>query len=413
MVLEPLVGSSVPFITLFPVILVATVIGGIVPGLIATIVGLIATWYVVIGTPFEFELLSIGEITEFALFLVSAILMVLVASAMRGALERLETAQERLYAALQASHTGTWRWDIQRDLIEWDPAMLSVFGLDAAQVPRNLTDVLNLVHPDDRDYVSRVTDMAIKNRATAEHEFRTILPDGTEHWIYDRSRIFSDPEGRPAYMIGASLDITDRKHAEERQLLLLHELNHRVKNTLATVQSLAQQTLRRSVNPGAFQTNFIARLMALSATHDILTRKLWEGASIDEILGAELQPYGGIDQNRIRAAGEAVQLKPQQALSLGMVFHELATNAAKYGSLSTPRGSVRVSWTVTQPEPGENRLTIRWLEQGGPVVRKPEHRGFGTRLIERSIAHELGGQVQMDFVPSGLDCLLQIPLTNP
>jgi two-component sensor histidine kinase len=149
----------------------------------------------------------------------------------------------------------------------------------------------------------------------------------------------------------------------------------------------------------------------LSATHNILTQKLWESAPVGEILAAELQPYGGIDQQRIQADGDVVQLKPQQALSLGMAFHELATNAAKYGALSSPQGSIKISWAVSQDEPEARQLAIRWREQGGPAVKEPGRQGFGTRLIDRSIVHELGGVVEMNFAPTGLECSFRVPLS--
>src|SRR3712207_6833526 len=144
---------------------------------------------------------------------------------------------------------------------------------------------------------------------SADYEFRPLQSDGSERWIHNRSRVVFDRDGRSLYMVGACVDITERKRAEQRQTLLLHELNHRVKNTLATMQSLAMQTLRGSPGPEAFQTNFMARLMALSATHDVLTQRLWESATLDEVLSAELKPHGGIDQQRIKAEGASVQLK--------------------------------------------------------------------------------------------------------
>jgi PAS domain S-box-containing protein len=330
---------------------------------------------------------------------------------MRRALERLETAQEKLFAALDASGTGTWRWDIQRDLIEWDPAMTKVFGLDAIQPPRKSADFFELVHPEDRRNASLAINDAVKKGIPAEYEFRPLESGGPERWIHNRSRVSYDGDGKPLYMVGACVDITERKRAEQRQTLLLHELNHRVKNTLATMQSLAMQTLRGSPSPEAFQTNFMARLMALSATHDVLTQKLWESATLDEVLIAELKPHGGIDQQRIKVKGASVQLKPQQALSLGMALHELATNAAKYGALSSPQGSVEISWSVSQGRDGGRELAIRWLEQGGPEVGPPERKGFGTRLIERSIVHELGGGIETKYAPTGVESLFRVPLS--
>lgn len=411
MLLGNVVGSTAPFVTMFPAVLLATVAGGLWPGLLALALSIIAAWYFFIQPYFSFSPLSPYEIANFILYGFGALLIVIAGDSMRNAVERLETAQEKLLAALGASRTGTWRWDVQKDAIEWDPAMTKVFGLDPADAPRKAEAFFALIHPDDRELARQVIAQAISRGTTAEYEFRAILPDLSERWIYDRSRAVLDGEGRPLYMIGACLDITERKLAEERQTLLVHELNHRVKNTLATVQSLALQTLRGSADSAAFQDNFIARLMALSATHDILTQKLWESASIHEILAAELRPHGGIDQQRIRVEGEIVQLKPKQAVSLGMAFHELATNAVKYGALSTPKGCIRIQWSVEeQAEAGTRHLAIRWSEHGGPPVVPPQHQGFGTRLIDRSIGHELGGTAEIEFAPAGIECLLTVPL---
>ncbi|MXQ11501.1 HWE histidine kinase domain-containing protein [Microvirga makkahensis] len=412
-VLTPVIGSTTPFITMFPAVLLAAVIGGFWPGLLATGLSILATWYFFFTPNWGFGALSASDVTSIVLFMVGALLMALVATSMRRAVERLEEAQEKLLAALDASSTGTWRWDIQRNIVEWDPAMVNVFGLGVQKMPRNVEEFSALIHPDDRDCARSVIEDALRTGRTVEYEFRALLPGGEERWIYDRSRIIYDAEKRPHYMIGACLDITGRKRSEERQALLIHELNHRVKNTLATVQSLAIQTIRSSPNPEAFQSNFMARLMALSATHDLLTQTYWESTSLHDVLEAELRPHGGIDQQRIRARGESVRLKPQQALSLGMACHELATNAIKYGALSASLGHLSIDWTVDTLGNGSRELLIHWREQGGPPVAKPKRRGFGTRLIDRSIAHELGGAVEMNYASAGLECLIRIPLGDP
>jgi PAS domain S-box-containing protein len=198
-------------------------------------------------------------------------------------------------------------------------------------------------------------------------------------------------------------DVTDRIRAEVQQKLLLDELNHRVKNTLATVQSIAAQTLRNNPEPAAFREAFEARLMALSATHDLLTASNWRGAKLRDVLAVEFQPYG---VERYEFDGPDVALTATEALVLGLLFHELATNAAKYGALSCADGCVRVRWTV---EPGPN-LVFTWNEEGGPKVAPPTRRGFGSRLIERSLKGEIGGDAMLDFREDGLLCKITLPL---
>nr|WP_279306677.1 HWE histidine kinase domain-containing protein [Microvirga solisilvae] len=404
--LTPAIGHSVPFITMFPAVLLAAVIGGFWPGLLAVGLSIVAAWYFFLSGSLGFSPISAADATGILFFTVGALLMVLAATSMRRALDNLKEAQEKLLAALDASGTGTWRWDIQKDIVEWDPAMVNVFGQGFRNMPRNVGEFVAFIHPDDRERAQRVIEDSIKSGSTIEYEFRALLPDGEERWIYDRSRPVYDAERKPLYMIGACLDITARKKAEERQTLLINELNHRVKNTLATVQSLAFQTMRSSRSPEAFQDNFMARLMALSATHDLLTQSYWESTFLSDVLEAELRPHGGVDQKRITTQGEPVKLKPQQALSLGLAFHELATNAVKYGALSTSQGRILIAWRQAD----NTDLVIQWQEQGGPSVGKPERQGFGTRLIDRSIAHELGGSVDMNYAPSGVECRIRIPM---
>ncbi|MBO9560860.1 MAG: PAS domain-containing protein [Caulobacter sp.] len=213
-----------------------------------------------------------------------------------------------------------------------------------------------------------------------------------------------EPDGSVSGVFVEGFDITDQVQAQDQQRLLLDELNHRVKNTLATVQAISQQTLRGAADPAAFAKAFEARLLALSQTHNALTDGVWSGAGLRHILDLELQPYG---PERVTLDGPDVHLPARMALSLGMVFHELATNAAKYGALSK-NGRLSVSWR--QEEEG---LAFTWRETGGPAVFAPTRRGFGSRLIERSVASELRGRIELDYRPEGLVCAFWVPMTGP
>jgi two-component sensor histidine kinase len=206
-----------------------------------------------------------------------------------------------------------------------------------------------------------------------------------------------------------AFEITERRLWEERQRLLINELNHRVKNTLATVQSLAVQSFRdMGAMHGPNFTAFQERLFALARAHDILTRDNWEGAELREVVGEVTEPYCRQSSGRCEIDGPRVRLTPSMALALSMAVHELATNAAKYGALSLPTGQVSISWTVT---PGELRhLVLSWRERGGPPVAPPTRKGFGTRLIERSLAQELSGEVDLAYVPTGVVCTIKAPL---
>jgi len=182
-----------------------------------------------------------------------------------------------------------------------------------------------------------------------------------------------------------------------------------VKNTLATVHSIMMQTLRHSSSLEGFEKTFEARLMALSQTHNLLTHTRWRGADLHDLLAAEAAPFHDAQGSRLCPVGPAVHLAPKAVVALGLAFHELTTNAVKYGALSVAGGRIHIVWSVDRS--GETpRLLIRWTEVGGPPVEPPRRRGFGSRLIERGLSYDLGGHVGLHFRPAGLECIMDIPL---
>jgi two-component system CheB/CheR fusion protein len=205
------------------------------------------------------------------------------------------------------------------------------------------------------------------------------------------------------------VDVSARRHADDQRTVLLQELNHRVKNTLATVQAIALQTFRYTDTREAFRETFLERLMALSKTHNLLTASNWEGASLRALLLSELAPYQVGNPPRFIVEGQDTQLDAPVALALGLALHELATNAVKYGALSVPAGRVAIRWEI---DASADRLGLRWMETGGPDVEKPTRRGMGLRVIEGGLMHELGGRSRIDFDPSGVQCLIDIPMTG-
>lgn len=222
------------------------------------------------------------------------------------------------------------------------------------------------------------------------------------NFIYQPIR---DGSGKVAGIFVQGHDVTDTVTAADRQKLMIDELNHRVKNTLATVQSIAVQTARSHADPKTFAEGFQARLLALSHTHDLLTRSHWEGADLRAILEHETEAHG---PHRISLNGAPVALGAAAALSLGMIFHELATNAAKYGALCVPDGRVLIDWGVAdQTRP---MLHLTWREIGGPAVTPPTRRGFGSRLIERNVRHDLAGEVKLEYATSGFTAEFMVPL---
>jgi two-component sensor histidine kinase len=202
-------------------------------------------------------------------------------------------------------------------------------------------------------------------------------------------------------------DITERKAEEETRRLLVDELNHRVKNTLAIVQSIARQTLSQAQNTEDFGASFTGRIQALAGAHNILTASSWQAAGLERLVREQLI-LGGVSKERFSCSGPKVSLFPQAAVTLALVLHELGTNARKYGALSIPSGIVKLNWEVDGAEPAVN---LRWQEEGGPPVVAPTRRGFGSLMIERSLKG-VGGEVDLRFDPGGLSCAIRLPLRS-
>jgi two-component sensor histidine kinase len=198
----------------------------------------------------------------------------------------------------------------------------------------------------------------------------------------------------------------------ERRTFLLRELDHRVKNTLASVQSIASQTLRTAPSSAAFAESFEARLMALSRAHEMLTKQAWGRADLHDILATAFEPFGGLEGPRFTVRGPAMDISPETAVALHMTLHELVVNAAKYGALSAPTGHVVVDWAI-EDAGSKRELVLRWIERGGPTIsHTPEREGFGSRLIKRGLARDLGGSATMAFEPEGLSFTLRAPLST-
>jgi two-component sensor histidine kinase len=214
-------------------------------------------------------------------------------------------------------------------------------------------------------------------------------------------------------------DATDRHLAEERQQLLIRELHHRVKNTLATVQAIVGSTARTAPSVDAFYEAFVGRIMSLAHTHSVLTEATWQTASLRTLLESELRPYGdpagaalpaGAAQPRVTLDGPDVALASEIAVPIGMAIHELTTNAAKYGAFSTRTGRLAVVWSVEPDDAGRRRLRFAWRESGGPPVLRPTRQGFGSRLLQRVLTAQVQAEVAIDYDPKGLSLVMIAPL---
>lgn len=234
--------------------------------------------------------------------------------------------------------------------------------------------------------------------------------DGSEFWAVVFISPVRDEDGVIVQYFASFVDLTKLKEDEAKAKLLIGELNHRVKNTLSTVQSIVWQAMRTASGPKVVQEAIESRLFALSRSHDLLTRENWESAGLLDIVRDALEPFGADGRaERIVIKGENIRFSPKSALALGIVFNELATNAVKYGALSNDSGSILIEWTQ-ESMADAGRLLLHWLEKGGPPVTTPSRTGFGSRVIERGVTHELEGTVDLDFRPNGLACTMTIPI---
>lgn len=233
--------------------------------------------------------------------------------------------------------------------------------------------------------------------------------DGGDFWATVFISPVHDPAGEIVQYFASFADVTKHKQASMQSKMLIDELNHRVKNTLATVQSIVFQALRTaSAEPQSIHEAIESRLLALSRSHDLLTRENWKSAGLRDIIDDALEPFTASGSGRVVLHGGNVRFAPKAALALGIAFNELATNAAKYGALSVDAGTVDINWTLKTTS-SDRRLMLVWREKGGPAVVTPTRKGFGTRVIERGLAHELEGEASLDYRKDGLVVTLEIP----
>jgi PAS domain S-box-containing protein len=300
--------------------------------------------------------------------------------------------------------------DLEGRVTGWNEGARRILGYEAAEILGQSCEVW--FPPEDRASGVPMQEMCrALEHGRAENERWHLRRDDSRFWASGLMMPLFAGHEQPRGFLNILRDHTKARAEEERRTLLLAELNHRVKNTLATVQSIAAQTVRNTGTPGSFRAAFESRLMALARSHDMLTRTGWDGALLSDIVEQTLQPHDGVS-GRVVVSGPPVRLAPNAVITLNLAFQELATNAAKYGALSAPEGRVEVTWTLRRPRKKEPIVEIVWRERGGPPVRPPERRGFGSRLLERGLTQEFGGTVRLDFAPKGVECRICLPLTG-
>ncbi len=316
--------------------------------------------------------------------------------------------KKRHVLALEAASIASWVWDLTSNTIECDSLLPQMLGLAPTDRLRS-RELFRAI--DRRDLGQSI--QSLRNALDSDGEYSgeyRVRGSQPERWLAARGRVLDyDASGRPTLVFGVNFDITATKTAEQKQKLLLREINHRVKNTLATVQAMATQTLRYTTEPRDFLDAFNGRLQSLGLAHGLLSDMEWGGIDLKEIVRRQVMPFTQSSAPRIHTSGPAVSLTPDQALATGLILHELGSNALKHGALSVPFGRVDIDWRV---ENGRSAPLLRlvWQESGGPPVEEPTRVGFGSILIRRSLGKILNSEVDHQFLPNGVRAEISIPL---
>lgn len=328
----------------------------------------------------------------------------------KAAQAALRESELRFRGTFENAAVGIAHVSLEGRWLRVNERLLDIVGYARAELVQMTFQ--DITHPDDLkedlDLFEKLKCGAIDSYSLDKRYYRK---DGAVIWVEITVSMQETSSGVERYVIAIVEDINERKQSEQRQRLLLSELNHRVKNTLATIQSIANQTLRQSSDPRSFVARFNGRLQSLSGAHDLLTAQTWDGADLANLLRTQVGLNGTIDARRIKLSGPPVLLPPQVALNLALIIHELATNALQHGAFANETGRVEVAWTVsTTPAADDVHVKIVWTESGGLPVTAPRHRGFGTVILERGLKLGLGGMYDLEWKTSGLIARLDVPL---
>jgi len=399
--LQLLLPALPPFIVLFPAVWLAAFIGGTITGVVALLVALAfaALRFTALGD----GALDRWELLGLVAFVSGAGVAIAIVHLYQAAVRRLNRERVRLRAVLRAANAATWEIDPKGEL-SWDENFYALVGLDPQVTPPSTENFLAMVHPEDRDRMAaarRTIDMG--GEPAPFDEYRLIRPGGEMVWLENHRTRIKDAAGR--YVIGITQDVTRRKLAEEKVRLLLREASHRAKNQFAVIQSIARETMRSSA-PEEFDEAFSHRIAALARSHDLLVKGNRGVVDFRELVTAHLAPFGA--EGRAGLTGPDLGVGPNAAQYLGMAFHELTTNAAKYGALSAVAGRIDITWSI-EAGPDGNAMVVSWQERGGPPVTIPKSSGFGSIVLLRLAPRALLGEADMSAEPDGLRWRLTAP----
>ena len=315
---------------------------------------------------------------------------------------QLRQAEQLRSLALAAGQMGSWEWDIARNEANWDKGQHDIFGVDPETFAPKARALKRRIHPEDLPRLLRLFRNVTAESNTFQTEFRVCRPNGGERSCIGVVAASFGEGGTLVRLSGVTVDITERKRAEEHRMLLAEEVDHRARNVVAVIQAIMRLTRSDSID--GYIDILDGRIRALSTAHKLLATSRWEGADLQRLVDEELAPYRARDNERIVVAGPAVMLPPAIAQTIALALHELVTNAAKYGAMSVEDGRIQISW-----ETAPRGLTIHWVESNVPGIEEPSRGGYGMRVIKGGIEGQLGGKADFDWLAEGLSCTLLVP----
>jgi PAS domain S-box-containing protein len=318
---------------------------------------------------------------------------------------RLRESEQRRTLALAAGQMGSWDWDLTSGDVQWDEGQYRILGVTPQTFPITVANLRRVIYPADWPQLETLIRKLSPEAPSAQAEFRVRRSDGELRWCFGTAAATIAEDGRMERISGVVMDVTERKRTEEQQALLVREVDHRAKNVLAVVQSIVR--LSRASSVDKYVAAIEGRIQALSRVHGLIARSRWDGADLRRLIEEELSPYDVGGNNVLNAEGAPFSLDPGTAQAVALALHELTTNAAKYGALSAPGGTIDIKW---QEEDGGLRLY--WTERGGPPAAEPATPGFGLKVISRTVDAQLGGSVDFEWHRDGLRCVFTIPLSR-
>jgi PAS domain S-box-containing protein len=406
--------EGLQFATFLPAVIITALIGGLGAGLFSVVLSDAAMAFFVLPPRLSLYVEKPGDVLSILLYTVVMLFTVALIAGMRHAAERsrdqhaLQASKDRLQLALDAAQLGSWEYDPVRRAFSWDGRGKEIFAVTENEA--TVEKFMNWVHPDDAERVWAAYYAALDpvQPERSPTQFRLRRGDGKVCWVETQGLAHLEGAGRERKVvgfIGTVRDITERKEREEKEHLLMREVNHRAKNMLSVVDAIAHQTATR--NPEDFIERFSDRIKALSANQDLLVRNEWQGVEIKELVRSQCAHFADLIGSRKLLVGPRLRVNAVAAQAIGLALHELSTNAGKYGALSTDKGHVEIRWGIE----GET-FTISWTERDGPPVSRPQRRGFGTVVMKEMTERSLDGTVDLEYAPSGVTWRLSCPAAN-